>query len=240
MRTMQVCGKEGYMERILVIEDDLALNAGLCFELDTSGYVSVPAYNCAKARYLLKSEVFSLVLLDVNLPDGNGFDLCREIKEINPEQPVIFLTARDLDADVLSGFDLGADDYVTKPFNMKILLRRVEVALRRSGKNAVREEQWSDGYLVLDFSALTAVRGTEKLAITPNEYKLLKVLTENTGNILTRQSLLERLWDSAGNFIDDHTLTVTMNRLRSKIEDEEHSYIKTVRGIGYIWTGGKK
>ena len=180
------------------------------------------------------------MLLDVNLPDGNGFDLCREIKEINPEQPVIFLTARDLDADVLSGFDLGADDYVTKPFNMKILLRRVEVALRRSGKNAVREEQWSDGYLVLDFSALTAVRGTEKLAITPNEYKLLKVLTENTGNILTRQSLLERLWDSAGNFIDDHTLTVTMNRLRSKIEDEEHSYIKTVRGIGYIWTGGKK
>ncbi|HJA66655.1 DNA-binding response regulator [Lachnoclostridium sp. An169] len=229
------------MERILVVEDDLALSAGLCFELDTSGYVSVPAYNCAKARFLLDDAEFSLVLLDVNLPDGNGFDLCREIKEKKPEQPVIFLTARDLEEDVLSGFDLGAEDYVTKPFNMQILLRRVEVALRRSGKNAsAREELWSDGYLVIDFAALTAKRGAEKLAITPNEYKLLKVLTENAGNILTRQSLLERLWDSAGNYIDDHTLTVTMNRLRSKVEDEGHTYIKTVRGMGYIWTGGKR
>ena len=229
------------MERILVVEDDLALSAGLCFELDTSGYISVPAYNCAKARYLLGDGKFSLVLLDVNLPDGNGFDLCREIKETQPEQPVIFLTARDLEADVLSGFDLGAEDYVTKPFNMQILLRRVEVALRRSGKNApARGDQWSDGWLVLDFAALTAKRGTEKLAITPNEYKLLKILTENAGNILTRQTLLERLWDSEGNYIDDHTLTVTMNRLRSKIEDDGHTYVKTVRGMGYIWTGGKR
>ena len=241
------------MERILVVEDDLALSAGLLFELDSAGYVSVPAYNCAKARALLADGAFSLILLDVNLPDGNGFDLCREIKAQNAAQPVIFLTANDLEEDVLNGFDLGAEDYVTKPFRMQILLKRVEVALRRSGskggpngpEEAGSADRWSDGFLSLDFSSLTASRGSdprsaEKLSITPNEYKLLRVLTENAGNILTRQLLLERLWDSGGNFVDDHTLTVTMNRLRAKIEDENHAYIRTVRGMGYIWTGGRK
>lgn len=121
------------MERILVVEDDLALSTGLCFELDNAGYLTVAAYNCTKARYLLEHENFSLALLDVNLPDGNGFDLCREIKAVRPELPVIFLTANDLETDVLNGFDMGAEDYVTKPFNMQILLRRVEVALRRAG-----------------------------------------------------------------------------------------------------------
>lgn len=229
------------MERILVVEDDLALSTGLCFELDSAGYLTVAAYTCTKARHLLESEPFSLALLDVNLPDGNGFDLCREIKAVRPELPVIFLTANDLETDVLNGFDMGAEDYVTKPFNMQILLRRVEVALRRANAQpaAPQADRWSDGWLTLDFSALTALRGAEKLAITPNEYKLLKTLTAHAGQILTRQQLLERLWDSDGNFIDDHTLTVTMNRLRAKIEDEGHQYIKTVRGMGYIWTGGK-
>ena len=229
------------MEKILVLEDDLAISAGLCFELDSAGYLTVAAYNCQKARQLLSGERFDLALLDVNLPDGNGFDLCREFKARQPELPVIFLTANDLEADVLRGFDMGAEDYVTKPFNMQILLRRVEVALRRVGgaPAAPQADRWSDGWLTLDFSALTAVRGTEKLAITPNEYKLLKYLTEHAGQILTRQQLLDRLWDSGGNFIDDHTLTVTMNRLRAKIEDDAHPYIKTVRGMGYIWTGGK-
>ena len=228
------------MERILVLEDDLALSAGLCFELDSAGYATVAAYNCAKARYLLEQETFSLALLDVNLPDGNGFDLCREIKARYPALPVIFLTANDLEQDVLAGFDLGAEDYVTKPFRIPILLRRMEVALRRRGAApAPAAEVWDDGFLRLDFAALTAARGGETLTITPNEYKLLKALTDNAGNILTRQVLLERLWDSGGNFIDDHTLTVTMNRLRAKIEDEAHTYIKTVRGIGYVWTGGR-
>ena len=226
------------MKRFLVVEDALALSTGLCFELDMAGYASLPSYNCAKARYLLEHEKPDLVLLDVNLPDGNGFDLCREMKAGAPEVPVIFLTANDLDQDILNGFDMGAEDYVTKPFNMQILLRRVEVALRRAQqKEGASADCWYDGYLMLNFSDLTAKRGGEMMAITPNEYKLLKLLTDNAGQILTRQVLLDRLWDSAGNFIDDHTLTVTMNRLRTKIEDESHTYIKTVRGMGYIWTG---
>ena len=227
--------------RILVIEDDLALSAGLCFELDSNGYLTVAAYNCRKARQLLQEDPFDLAIMDVNLPDGNGFDLCREVKTVKPELPVIFLTANDLEQDVLNGFDLGAEDYIIKPFNMQIFLRRVEVALRRGSKGTVPpEDSWTDGFLLLDFGALTAVRGGEKLSITPNEYKLLKVLTENAGNIITRQILLERLWDCDGNFIDDHTLSVTINRLRAKIENDDHTYIKTIRGMGYIWTGGRQ
>lgn len=225
--------------RILVVEDDLALSAGLCFELDGNGYLTVAAYNYRKAEQLIRTDPFDLVLLDVNLPDGNGFDLCRTIKQAHPELPVIFLTANDLEQDVLDGFDLGAEDYVTKPFHMQILLRRVEVALRRTGRAAseASADRWSDGFLTLNFSALTASRGGETLPITPNEYKLLRALTQNAGKILTRQILLETLWDSGGNFIDDHTLTVTMNRLRAKIEDDSHTYIQTVRGMGYIWKG---
>ena len=226
--------------KILVVEDDLALSAGLCFELDVHDYLSVVAYTCKKALQLLEEGSFDLALLDVNLPDGSGFDLCREIKSRFPGLPVIFLTANDLESDVLSGFDLGAEDYITKPFNMQILLRRVEVALRHLKKTEKPGEIWSDGYLTLNFSALTASRGRETLSITPNEYKLLRVLTENAGQVLTRQLLLDRLWDNAGNFIDDHTLTVTVNRLRGKIEDDAHSYIRTVRGMGYIWTGGRR
>lgn len=222
------------MTKILVVEDDLALSAGLCFELDTSGYLTVAAYHCEKVRQLLKNDHFDLIILDINLPDGNGFDLCREIKILLPQLPVIFLTANDLEQDVLNGFDLGADDYITKPFQMEILKRRVEVALRRG--NSVTNDSadcYDDGFLHLDFQMMTAIRNGEKLAITPNEYKLLRILIANAGNIVTRQLLLEKLWDCDGNFIDDHTLTVTMNRLRAKMEEEGHTYIRTVRGLGY-------
>ncbi|MCI8996925.1 MAG: response regulator transcription factor [Lachnospiraceae bacterium] len=228
------------MQKILVVEDDLALSTGLCFELDASGYVTVASYSCQKAWLLLKYESFDLVILDVNLPDGNGFSLCQKIKQEFPGLSVIFLTANDLEQDILNGFDLGAEDYITKPFNLQILKRRVEVALRRGGSGSKGSpDSYDDGVLLLDFSTLTAVRKGKRLAITPNEYKLLRLLTANVGNLVTRQLLLEKLWDCQGCYIDDHTLTVTMNRLRAKIEDEEHTYIRTVRGMGYIWTGGK-
>ncbi|MCI9384468.1 MAG: response regulator transcription factor [Lachnospiraceae bacterium] len=228
------------MAKILVVEDDLPLSTGLCFELDTSGYLTVAAYNCQKALKLIKIDHFDLAILDINLPDGDGFELCREIKKEQPQLPVLFLTAKDLEQDVLKGFDLGADDYVTKPFHMQILKRRVEVALRRGAENTkALEEGYDDGFLRLDFRTLTAVRNGEQQPITPNEYKLLKILTAHAGNLVTRQILLEKLWDCDGNYVDDHTLTVTMNRLRAKIEDVSHSYIRTVRGMGYIWTGEK-
>lgn len=227
------------MKKILIVEDDLALSSGLCFELDTSGYLTSAAYTLEKADRLLKEESFHLVLLDVNLPDGNGFDLCKKIKADFPEIPVIFLTANDMDKDVINGFDLGADDYITKPFHTQILKRRIEVALRRGCKRRASGDYYDDGWLRLDFAALTAVRGNETLSITPNEYKLLCFLIANAGRLVTRRLLMEKLWDSGGNFIDDHSLTVAMNRLRGKIEDDGHSYIQTIRGMGYIWTGEK-
>ncbi len=227
------------MSKILVVEDDLTLSAGLCFALDNSGLLTVPAYTCQKARQLLKINQFQLAILDVNLPDGSGFGLCREVKAAAPELPVIFLTANDLEQDQLNGFDLGADDYITKPFSIQILKRRVEAVLRRGASKSIADG-FDDGFLRLDFQALTAVRGGERLAITPNEYKLLRLLTANAGAVVTRRLLLEKLWDSGGNFIDDHTLTVTMNRLRAKIEDAGHTYIQTVRGMGYVWTGAQE
>lgn len=122
------------MSKILVVEDDLALNTGLCFELDSAGYLTVAAYGCQKARQLLQDGKYDLVILDVNLPDGNGFELCREIKAILPKLPVIFLTANDLEKDEINGFTLGADDYITKPFSMQILKHRVKVALRHGAE----------------------------------------------------------------------------------------------------------
>ena len=225
------------MAKILVVEDDLALSAGLCFALDEAGHLTAAAYTCQKARQLLKTGQFDLVILDVNLPDGNGFDICRECKSSAPKLPVIFLTANDLERDELNGFDLGADDYITKPFRIQVLKRRVEAVLRRGTAGS---DCFDDGFLRLDFQALTAARNGERLSITPNEYKLLRLLTANAGAVMTRRLLLEKLWDSGGNFIDDHTLTVTMNRLRAKIEDAGHTYIQTVRGMGYVWTGAQE
>ncbi len=224
------------MAKILVVEDDLALSAGLCFALDEAGHLTAAAYTCQKARQLLKTGQFDLVILDVNLPDGNGFDLCRECKSSAPERPVIFLTANDLERDELNGFDLGADDYITKPFSIQVLKRRVEAVLRRGTAGS---DCFDDGFLRLDFQALTAARNGERLSITPNEYKLLRLMTANAGAVMTRRLLLEKLWDSGGNYIDDHTLTVTINRLRAKIEDAGHTYIQTVRGMGYVWTGAQ-
>ena len=165
--------------------------------------------------------------------------MCKKIKADFPEIPVIFLTANDMDKDVINGFDLGADDYITKPFHTQILKRRIEVALRRGCKRRASGDYYDDGWLRLDFAALTAIRGNETLSITPNEYKLLCFLIANAGRLVTRRLLMEKLWDSGGNFIDDHSLTVAMNRLRGKIEDDGHSYIQTIRGMGYIWTGEK-
>lgn len=135
--------------KLLVVEDDLTLSTGICFELDSNGYLTVAAYNYKKAHQLIQSDHFDLAILDVNLPDGNGFDLCHTIKKMHPQMPVIFLSANDLEQDILNGFDLGAEDYVTKPFNMKILLRRIEVAVRR---NPASEQQTVNGWRWLSFA----------------------------------------------------------------------------------------
>lgn len=222
------------MNTVLLIEDDTVLRHGLAFDLSAEGYRVFPAENGKTAVSVLDQEV-DIVILDVNLPDTNGFSLCREIKK-QKNIPVIFLTCRDLETDEIQGFDCGADDYITKPFSMPLLRKRIAAVLRRNGINDV----YSDGFLHIDFNKLTASAGEANISFTPTEYKLLKILIQNSGNVLTRRILLEKLWDSENNFVDEHTLTVNINRIRGKIEDERHKYIKTVYGIGYIWDGESK
>ena len=173
----------------------------------------------------------------MNLPDGDGFELCKRIKDMR-DTPVVFLTARDLETDVIAGFDLGADDYITKPFNINIFRKKVAAVLKRSEK-PVNQNLYMFGDLAIDFDKLTASVKNEPVIFTPTEYKILKIFTSNPDILLTRQVLLEKLYDVDANFVDEHALTVNINRLRSKIETGERKYIRTVYGMGYIWAGDK-
>lgn len=217
------------MFTILLIEDDNALRGGLEFDLATEGYNVIAAENGRKA--IDNIQIADIVLMDVNLLDMEGFELCCVIKE-RRKIPVIFLTCRDLESDEINGFNCGADDYITKPFSLPVLRKRIAAVLKRSARLG---DVYSDDFLTVDFDRLTALAGGKNISFTPTEYNLLKIFVSSRGSVLTRQILLEKLWDDRGNFVDEHTLTVNINRIRGKIEDENHKYIKTIYGIGYIW-----
>lgn len=218
----------------MIVEDDALLGEGLQYDLEADGYAVTLAPTASAAAAAVKNNSFGLILLDVNLPDGDGFTLYPSLTQ-NSGPPVIFLTARDLEAEQLRGFDLGADDYITKPFSMQLLRRRVAAVLRRGGREAAN--RYHDGYLYVDFDTYEASRSGLPVVLTPMEYKLLRFMVHNPRRVLTRQMMLERLWDLDGQFVDEHALTVNVGRLRAKIEDEDHHYIKTIYGTGYQWMG---
>lgn len=221
------------MKRILVVDDDKLLCFGLRFDLEADNY-AVDTVNSARgALEAVIQNKYDLIILDVNLPDGNGYDLCPKLKVIR-EVPIIFLTACDLETDQMRGFDLGADDYITKPFSMPIFRKRVKAVLKRSSQKD-EKSTYCDGYLLINFDTLEVIIDNEAVVLTPMEYKLLKLFISNVGKVLTRQILLTRLWDNDGNFVDEHALTVNINRLRSKIESANYKYIKTIYGMGYQW-----
>lgn len=225
--------------RLLVVEDDRLLNNTLCYNLSVSGYAVDSAMTMAEAVRFFETQDYDLIVLDVNLPDGNGFDFCKQIKERRPDTAVIFLTANDMESDMLKGFELGADDYVTKPFPISAFRKKVSVLLGRIQKQT-GGDRYTNGTLSINFSELTAELSGLPITFTPLEYRLLKVLVRNPKIVLTRQVLLEKLWDVDENFVDEHTLTVTISRIRSKIEVDGLQYIKTVYGMGYMWIGGLK
>mgnify|MGYP000124513316 CR=1 FL=1 len=227
------------MKKILLIEDDKDLNLGLTYDLKAEGYQVHSARTLGDAMAVLEKEEVDLLLLDGNLPDGDGFDLCRAVKE-ESGLLVILLTARDLEEDEITGFDSGADDYITKPFSMAVLHKRIEALFRRSGSDDCHRNLYDDGYLLIDFDGLTAYKGGETLVLTPTEFKLLRLLIANAQKVVTKTLILEKLWDHAGNFVDEHAVAVNINRLRKKIEDESHVYIKTMYGMGYQWKGQEK
>ncbi len=211
-------------DRILIVEDDAFLRDGLTELLRREEYLPTAAETLQAARALLADTSFSLMLLDVMLPDGTGFDFCAELRENGFTAPILFLTACDDEWQVVRGLDCGGDDYVTKPFKLRELTSRIRALLRRAG----RATEASPSFL--NAEKLTARVAGEEILLTPTEFQLLSVLVKNAGLIVPRGTLLERIWDIDGDFIDDNTLTVHVSRLREKIGKDR---IETVRGVGY-------
>ncbi|MBY3624291.1 response regulator transcription factor [Acinetobacter sp. CUI P1] len=223
------------MTTILIVEDDRLLNEGLKFMLEKESYSIIQAFSYQEGASGIQDQTIGLVLLDINLPDGSGLALCQEIRQTS-SIPVIFLTANDTEQDMVTGFGLGADDYIAKPFSMVVLLQRVKAVLRRTGTDGSSELfQYKD--ITINSAKMKVYKYGQEIKLTTNEYRLLAILTENRGQVLTRRLMLEKLWDIEGNFVDENTLSVNIRRLRAKIEDDpkECQYIKTVFGIGYTW-----
>lgn len=220
--------------RIFVLEDDAAIAMGLTYALQQEGYETTHCKTVQEALKTIEQEIFSLYILDLTLPDGSGYDVCKAIKA-KGDLPVIFLTAYDEEVNVVMGFEMGADDYISKPFRVRELMARIKSVLRRYTKET------SDGVIWLkDLQIRTAeakvYRETTEIPLTALEYRLLLILLNHRGQVLSRTQLLENIWDVAGDFVEDNTLTVYIKRLRNKIEEKsgQTEYIKTVRGMGYM------
>ena len=212
--------------KILLAEDDAALRGALEELLARDGYEVIKASSVRTAQAEMNSDI-DLAMLDVGLPDGDGVSLCRQWRSEGVQTPILFLTAKDEELDVVRGLDAGGNDYVTKPFRMQELLSRIRALLRRNQKDATV----SRSGITLDKSKLQASRGGEVLLLTVTEYKILaKLISERS--IITRAALLDALWDVDSRFVDDNTLSVHVSRLREKVGS---SHIKTIRGVGYQW-----
>ena len=227
------------MLKILFVEDDLPLALGMEYTLKQEGFDVVHAKNLSEARVQYKNNKFDIILLDVMLPDGTGYELCKEVRG-NSEIPIIFMTACDEEGNVVMGLDLGGDDYITKPIRVKELVSRINAVLRRRGVAPKKEENNNkiiSGDITVELLKYRVYKNDKVIDLTTIEYKLLLLLIKNKGNVLERNLLLERLWDTDGNFVDGNSLTVYIKRLREKVEDDikNPEYIETVRGIGYRW-----
>ena len=219
------------MTKILLVEDDGQIAAYLGELLRAEGFDTQIASSKKEAGECLLAQAFDLVLLDVSLPDGNGFSICAEIKR-EYEIPVIFLTASGDEYSVVAGLDMGADDYIAKPFRPRELISRIRSVLRRCKKE---QRILSCGDLRVNVSSATVTKGEKELFLSALEYRLLLLLLQNKGQILTRNQLLEEIWDASGEYVNDNTLSVYMKRLREKIEENPQSprLLHTIRGIGY-------
>lgn len=217
-----------------MLEDDNAISMGISYSLTNEGYEVTTAKSVKEGLKIIEKESFSLYILDLNLPDGSGYDVCKEIKK-QGDLPVIFLTAYDDEINVVTGFELGADDYITKPFRLKELSVRIKSILRRYNKDS-ENGIIAISNIKINTKQAKVYRDNSDIMLTSMEYKLLLTLVENKGRVLSRNVLLEKLWDIDGDFVEDNTLTVYIKRLRDKIEEEPNKplIIKTVRGLGYI------
>lgn len=225
------------MRTILLLEDDLSLINGLSFAFQKQGFALSVARTLEEADSLWAGGSYDLLVLDVSLPDGTGFAFCKKVRQTS-KVPIIFLTAADEEMDIIMGLDIGGDDYITKPFKLGVLMSRVNALLRRAGDFGTASTQLeSNGIKVLLLQGQAFKNGT-LLDITAAEYKLLCLFMQNPNIVLTKEQILDKLWDCDGNYIDSSTLTVYIRRLRIKIEDNpsEPQMLLTVRGMGYKWS----
>ncbi|CQR58168.1 response regulator transcription factor [Paenibacillus riograndensis] len=222
------------MKTLLIVEDDRSLNKGIALTLAQNDLAIQQAYDITSAEQILSSNKIDLIILDIHLPDGSGLDYCEKIRRTS-QVPIIFLTANDMEPDIVTGFELGGDDYITKPFSLMILRARVMAVLKRTASRG--EDKITLGPLSFDFGKLEFYKNKEQLILSKTELKLLKILVTNPGTILTREQLIDRIWTQEAEFVDENALTVAVKRLRTKIEDEPAApkYIKTVYGLGYMW-----
>ena len=220
--------------KILVVEDDHTIALGLEYSLKQEGYAVTIAHTVQETMEYLKTEEYDLYLLDLGLPDGNGYEICKKIKA-QGEIPVIFLTACDDEVNVVMGLDMGADDYITKPFRIRELLSRIRSVLRRYHLSGQNPNLIDLGELQINTMMAKVMKNGQDIPLTAMEYKLLLTLINAQGRVLTRNQLLEGIWDIAGDFVNDNTLTVYIKRLREKLEDDPQNpkIILTVRGFGY-------
>lgn len=220
------------MEQLLIIEDDIGLNQGLSKALKADDRQIISCHDLKAAREQLLCGSVSLILLDINLPDGNGLDLLKEIKEKAPDIPVILLTANDTDMDIVDGLEKGADDYITKPFSLSVLRARVNTQLRTHTTRHKSTPVYID-HFCFDFENMVFCVGDTKVELSKTEQKLLHLLIANRGRTMPRGALVDRIWTDGAEYVDENALSVTIKRLRDKLGAQE--YIKTVYGIGYSW-----
>lgn len=223
--------------KILMIEDDLSLINGLSFAIKKQGYELDIARTSAEADAVFENGKYDLVILDVSLPDGSGFDICKKIR-LTSKVPVIFLTAADEETEIIMGLDIGGDDYITKPFKLAVLLSRINAILRRSNDFNTADAELNSNGIRVELLKNKVYKNNTPIELTANEYKLLCMFMQNPDIVLTSDRILGRLWDCDENYIDNNTLTVYIRRLRTKIEDNpsEPKMIVTIRGIGYKWS----
>lgn len=222
------------MNHILIIEDDKTLSSGIALALRSSDLEIHQASSIREAQISINAKDFQLILLDINLPDGSGLDFLKEFRQFS-HKPVILLTANDTETDIVTGLELGADDYITKPFSLAVLRARVNTQLRRI--QPLSSERLSIGEFLFDFENMVFTKGGIPVELSKTEQKLLRLLAVNRGRTLVRAELVDRIWSDGAEYVDENALSVTVKRLRDKLEDNPSApqYIKTVYGIGYTW-----
>ena len=224
------------MSNILLLEDDLSLINGLSFALRKGGYGLEVARTIKEVDTVWAEGKYDLLILDVSLPDGSGFEICEKVRQTS-KVPIIFLTASDEEVNIIMGLDMGGDDYITKPFKLGVLLSRINALLRRAGDFSRTDTEIHSNGLKAILTQGKVYKNGELLDLTAGEYKLLCLFMQNPGTVLSKEQILENLWDNEGNYIDNNTLNVYIRRLRTKVEDNpsDPQMILTVRRMGYKW-----